>query len=295
MPTRLIAFLFAALVLAHTRAAHSEDSMACDAKSLCSSGSACVVGGSITSDPRPGEISGMVSWHSYIYRKDIPGRVTTQSYCYYRAIRVNDPAALPLFWRPAGLRYLGSKAGDEKGCVFACTESEWDDKGPPKDPIKGYLEYQTNGQSKYAESWGPQSGWTATDKGELKSVPTPIDPGNGSKTLVAQEQIGVRVEFETRVLPGGRIRYSVRNLGERPISVVWNIPKNRAFLGVTGPLTRAGFELRPGQTFEHDAGITQSGDDVRIVQWQTQVLLLIEGAPGHRHRNSCSGPKRWGV
>jgi hypothetical protein len=278
MLARSIALLFAALVLTQTRAAHSQNSIACDAKRLCSSGSACVVGDSITGDLRPGEIPGMMSWHSDVYRKDIPGRVTTQSYCYYRVIRINDPVALPLFWRPAGLKYLGSKAGDEKGCVFACTESEWDDKGP-KDPIRGDIEYQMNGQSKYAESWGPQAGWTANEKGELQGVPGPTDPGSGSKTLVAQELGGVRVEFETRVLPSDRVRYSIRNMGRRAVSVVWNIPKNRAFSEVGGPFTRAGIELRPGETFERDVGIVQSGDDARIVHGQSQVLLLIEGAP----------------
>jgi hypothetical protein len=72
--------------------------------------------------------------------------------------------------------------------------------------------------------------------------------------------------------PAGRIRYSVRNLGERPISVCLEYTKEpRVLGGVTGPLTRAGFELRPGLTFEHDAGITQSGDDVRIVPVTRQL------------------------
>jgi hypothetical protein len=289
MPARTIALLFAALVLAHTRTAHSQDSMACDAKRLCSSGSACVVGGSITGDPRPGDIPGMMAWHSDVYRKDIPGRITTQAYCYYRVIRINDPSVLPLFWRPAGLKYLGSKAGDEKGCVFACTESEWDDKGP-KDPIKGDIEYQTRGLSKYAESWGPQAGWTATDKGDLKAVPEPADPGSGSKTLVAQQPGGVRVEFETRVLPGGRVRYSVRNLGPRPVRVAWNVPKNAAFSGVEGPFNKGGIELRPGQTFEYDAGIAQAGDDARILPWQTQAMLTVEGTPAVIVAIPAAGP-----
>ena len=34
-----------------------------------------------------------------------------QSYCYYQVVRVDDPAVLSLFWRAAGLKYLGSKAG----------------------------------------------------------------------------------------------------------------------------------------------------------------------------------------
>jgi hypothetical protein len=233
----------------------------------------------------PGEIPGMMSWHSEVYRKDIPGRVTTQSYCYYRVIRIDDPVALPLFWRPAGLKYLGSKAGDEKGCVFACTQSEWDDQGP-KNPIKGDIQYQTSGQSKYAESWGPQAGWTATDKGDLKAVPEAADPGSGSKTLVALQPGGVSVELETRVLTSGRLRYSVRNLGPRPVRVVWNIPKNDALSGVEGPFNKAGIELRPGQTFEHDAG--QSGD--KIMHWQTQVMLVVDGAPAVIVAIPAAGP-----
>jgi hypothetical protein len=278
-PTALlfIALLFTALVLAHPRAAYSQDSKACDAKKLCSSGSACVVGGSLTNDPRPGEIPGMVSWHSEVYGKNIVGPINKEAYCYYRVIRLNDPAALPLFWRPAGLKYLGTKAGDEKGCVFACTESEWDAKRPTS-PIKGTIEYQKKGQSKYADSWGPQAGWTATDEGDLKAVPDPTVPGSGSKTLLSLESSGVRIEFETRVLPDGRARYSVRNLG-RPVRVVWNIPKSDALAGVEGPFTRGGMKLGSGETYEHDVGISQSGGDVRITQWQTQARVLVEDAP----------------
>jgi hypothetical protein len=189
MPARPVALLYAALILTPS-AAHSQDSMVCDAKRLCSSGSACVIGGTWTNDHRAGQVTGMLSWHSDVYRKDIPGPIYTASYCYYRVIRINNPIALPLFWQSAGLKYLGSQAGDEKGCVFACTQSEWNDKGPSKDPIKGSIEYQKE-SSAPAESWGPQDGWTANEKGELKSVPEPADPGRGSKTLVAQQQFEV--------------------------------------------------------------------------------------------------------
>jgi hypothetical protein len=74
---------------------------------------------------------------------------------------------------------------------------------PSRHPIKGDIEYQIDGQSKYAESWGPDAGWTATEKGQLKGAPGTTDPGNGSMTLVAQEAGEVRVEFETRVQSGG--------------------------------------------------------------------------------------------
>jgi hypothetical protein len=136
MPARSIAPIsIAALVLTHTPVARAQDSMACDAKRLCSP-STCVDGDSMIHDYLRGEVQGMMSWHSDVFRKDIAGPINTQSYRYYRAIRVDNPKVLPLFWRSAGLKYLGSKAGDEKGCVVACTQSEWDDKGPSRHPIQ---------------------------------------------------------------------------------------------------------------------------------------------------------------
>lgn len=276
MLARSIAILPVTLVLIYAGAARSQDSMECDAKRLCPSGSACVVGGSITGDHTPGEISKIASWHSDVFRKEIPGRIVNEKYCYYRVIRLDDAAALPVFWRPAGLKYLGSKAVNEKGCIFACTESEWDDKKPDK-PAQGDIEYQPKGETKSAPSWAPPSGWTATVKGDLAPVPGQTDPGSGSKTLVAQEQGAVRVEFESRVFPGGVVRYSVRNFA-RPVRVVWNIPKNPAFASVEGPFTRAGIVLKPGDTFERDVAVTQAGDDARITQWQTEASVAVEGA-----------------
>jgi hypothetical protein len=121
-------------------------------------------------------------------------------------------------------------------------------------------------------------------------LPDPIGPGTGSKTLVAQELGGVRVEFETRVLPGGVVRYTVRNLGERRVGLVWNVPKSPAFPGGGGAFTRDGIELGPGDTFERDVGITQAGDDARIAQWQTQASISIEGAPAVLVAFPAAGP-----
>ena len=195
-----------------------------------------------------------------------------------------------MFWRAAGLKYLGSNAGTEKGCVFACTQSQWDDKGPRKQPIKGDIQYQTKAQSEYAESWGPEAGWTATNQGELQSVPDPADPGSGSKTLVAQELGGVRIEFETRSLPGGRIHYSIRNVGLAKVRVVWNIPKNEALSNAEGPFTRSGIELGPGQAFEYEPVVVRPGDDARIIRWQTQVSVHVVGGPAILVAIPATGP-----
>jgi hypothetical protein len=73
MPARSIAFVIPVLVLAQAAAAHAQDSMACDAKQLCSKNTACVAGGSIVGNTRPGDVSGMMSWHSDVFRQDIPG------------------------------------------------------------------------------------------------------------------------------------------------------------------------------------------------------------------------------
>jgi hypothetical protein len=290
MPARSIAFMIPVLVLTQAGAAHAQDSTACDAKQLCSKSSACVAGGSIIGDHLTGDVSGMMSWHSDVFRQDIPGAIAKQSYCYYRVISITSPTVLPLFWRPAGLKYLGSRAGKEKGCVFACTESKWDDKGPPKQPIKGDIQYQTDGQSKYAESWGPEAGWTATDQGSLKSAPDPADPGSGSKTLVAQELGDVRVEFETQSLPGGQIRYSIRNVGLAEVRVVWNIPKNKVLSNAEGPFTRSGIELGAGQSFEYNAAVLEGDNDAHIIRWQTQVSVRIVGGPAILAAIPAAGP-----
>ena len=289
MPARWIAFGFVALILAHPRAAYSGDSEACQAKRLCPPDYACVAGDSITpKEHLPGDVSPMMAWHSEIYNKEVTAPINKEAYCYYRVILLDDPAVLPLFWRPAGLKYLGTKAGNEKGCIFACTQSEWNAKRP-ENPIKGIIEYQKVVQWKYADSWGPEAGWTANEKGDLKPVPDATLPGGGNRTLVAEEQAGIRVEFETRLLSDGRVRYSVRNLG-RPVRVVWNVPKNGAFDDIGGPFTRAGTELTTGQAFEREVGITQPGSDVRITQWQTQASVLVDGAPAVIVAIPASGP-----
>lgn len=279
MRAQSIALVAALLVLSDVNFAHGQSSMACDAKKLCSNSSSCVTGGSLIGDHRPGEVPGLMSWHSDVFRRDIPGAIATQSYCYYRVVRIDNPAALPLFWRAAGLKYLGSKAGTEKGCVFACTDSKWDEKGPPKSPIKGDIEYQTNGLSRYAESWGPESGWSSNERGDLGPVPGVADPGSDTKTLVAQEQGDVRVELETQALSDGRIRYSVRNVGRTAVRIVWNVAKNEALSKVEGPFTRSGMDLGPGDERNYEIPVVQGGNDARIIRWQTQVAVRVAGGP----------------
>jgi hypothetical protein len=279
MQARSIVFLSALLASTGANPSAAQDSMSCEAKQLCSKTSSCAGGTSLVSDPRPGEIQGLMSWHSDVFRKDTPGPIARQSYCYYRVIKVDDATVLPLFWRAAGLRYLGTKAGDEKGCVFACTDNRWDEKAPPSKPISGTIQYQTKVQSKDAESWGPESGWTANDLGQLERRPGATDPDSGSRTLVAQETRGVAVEFETRVLPNGMVRYGVRNVGKIPVRVVWNVARNDELAKVEGPFTRSGIELGPGESRTYDIPVVQAGKDATITRWQTQASVSVANGP----------------
>jgi hypothetical protein len=115
-------------------------------------------------------------------------------------------------------------------------------------------------------------------------VPEPVAPGGGSKTVVAQDPSsgsvspGIRIEFESRVLPYDRVRYSVRNLGRTVVRVVWNVPKSGSLREVQGALARSGIELHVAEQFEHDATFP-SGAGTRIIRWQTQVAIILKGGP----------------
>src|SRR5262249_19590788 len=133
---KVLAFCFAITV----SPAHAGDSLACDVKRFCP-GTVCSQGNSIVSDKLEGDFRGKASWHSDVFLRHESGRSLMITYCYYRVVRISDDASIPVYRRGAGLKFLGD-GQSRTGCIFACTNNEWDDKKGPKDhPIAGKIEF----------------------------------------------------------------------------------------------------------------------------------------------------------
>jgi hypothetical protein len=276
MPMVVVTLVFAALI-AFLGPAAAGDPFACSGKHLCPAFSGCVSGKSITPQRRPGEWLGRVSWYSEVFRTEKGGQLNSWLYCYYRAVRIDDPTdALPIFWRPGGLKYRGTKAGGDKGCVAICTESSYNDKGP-KDPIEGNIEFGLKGEPESAESWGPEGGWGRIETGRVQPVPDDAS----TKTMVSRVDDGgrvwLRVEIESAMLKGGEVRYTVRNEGPQPVNVRWNLPKNGALRDMKGPFAEEGLELRPDGAFEKAVNLSKDGR--APIQAASEVVIQSEGAP----------------
>jgi hypothetical protein len=286
----VLAFCFTIMV----SPAHAGDSLACDAKQFCLYGTVCSQGNSIASDKLEGDFQGKASWHSDVFFGHESGRSLMITYCYYRVVRINDPGSLPVYWRGAGLKFLGD-GRRVTGCVYACTNNDWDDKKGPKDhPIAGKIEFGQQPKNTSvgswgeasAETWGPEAGWTATEQGNLLPIPRPVPPtpDTNSNTVVGYQGSDgavVPVEFEARVMSDTTVQYAVRNHHVVPITVVWNIPKNDSIRAIEGPFTRSGIIVDKEKPYQRSVNLaSQPRDaDAQLMPTQSQAAIEIGGKP----------------